>query len=96
MRKSSCILALAALAISAPRADERRFGFTYEPEVQTKGVLEFEQWITLRTQRNQDVGQDNYNKWEFAEELDTVSPTVIRSPLIFSPRTKASVIQPPG
>ena len=70
MRKSSCILAVAAVAITAARADERRFGFTYEPEVQTKGVLEFEQWITLRTQRNQDVGQDNYNKWEFAEELE--------------------------
>jgi len=97
MRKSSCILAVAAVAITAARADERRFGFTYEPEVQTKGVLEFEQWITLRTQRNQDVGQDNYNKWEFAEELEYgVTDRYSVSAFTFSPRTKASAIQPPG
>src|SRR5436190_22284971 len=69
MKKSTYAL-LAVACAGTVRADERRFGYTYEPEVQTKGVLEFEQWVTLRTQRNDDVGQENYNKWEFASELE--------------------------
>jgi hypothetical protein len=54
------------------RADERRFTYTYEPEVLPKGGLEFEQWVTLRTQRTAggEVQQDNYNLWEFREELE--------------------------
>lgn len=51
-------------------ATERYFTYTYEPEVLPQGAAEFEQWITLRTQRNNPVGQDNYNKWEFREEFE--------------------------
>jgi len=53
-------------------ADERRFTYTYEPEVLPKGGLEFEQWVTLRTQRTSDaeVKQGNYNLWEIREELE--------------------------
>src|SRR3954465_12638364 len=31
------------------QADERRFTYTYEPETELKGGMEFEQWVTLRT-----------------------------------------------
>ena len=60
------------LWLSVVTADERRFTYSYEPEVLPKGALEFEQWITLRTQRTKDaeVKQDNYNLWEFREELE--------------------------
>ena len=56
----------------AARADERRFTYTYEPETMPAGGREFEQWVTLRTQRTKDgeVQQQNYNKWEFREELE--------------------------
>ena len=60
------------LVLATARADERRFTYTYEPEVPLKGTLEFEQWVTLRTQRTKDgtVQQGNYNKWELREELE--------------------------
>jgi hypothetical protein len=60
------------LCLSSAQADERRFTYTYEPEVLPKGGLEFEQWITLRTQRTSDaeVKQGNYNLWEFRQELE--------------------------
>lgn len=68
--KKAYFLAVATAALAATRADERRFTYTYEPEVQTKGAMEFEQWVTLRTQRNSSVGQENYNRWEMREELE--------------------------
>src|SRR5437762_5180985 len=60
------------LCLSAANADERRFTYSYEPEVLPKGALEFEPWITLRTRRTKDaeVKQDNYSLWEFREELE--------------------------
>lgn len=60
------------LSLATARADERRFTYTYEPEILPKGGLEFEQWVTLRTQRTSDaeVKQGNYNLWEFREELE--------------------------
>ena len=63
------LLAAGALAVPA-RADERRFTYTYEPETQLAGAAEFENWITLGTQRNSTVGQDNYNQWDFRQELE--------------------------
>ena len=53
-------------------ADERRFTYVYEPEVLPKGAMEFEQWITLRTQRTGGgaVQQGNFNRWELREELE--------------------------
>jgi hypothetical protein len=53
-------------------ADERRFTYTYEPETLPQGGMEFEQWITLRTQRTSggEVQQENYNLWELREELE--------------------------
>jgi hypothetical protein len=51
-------------------ATERYFTYTYEPETLPAGAAEFEQWITLRTQRNDQVGQHNYNRWELREEFE--------------------------
>ena len=63
---------LGAVTLTSTRADERRFGYTYEPEVLPKGGMEFEQWVTLRTQRTGGaaVNQSNYNAWELREELE--------------------------
>lgn len=51
-------------------ANERLFTYSYEPETMPQGAFEFEQWLTLRTQRNKAVGQQNYNKWEIRESLE--------------------------
>jgi hypothetical protein len=60
------------ICMSALHADERRFTYTYEPEVLPRGGMEFEQWVTLRTQRTSgaEVKQGNYNLWELREELE--------------------------
>src|SRR5690242_16762855 len=60
------------LCLAVARADEKRFTYTYEPELLPKGGMEFEQWITLRTQKTAggEVHQDNYNLWEIREELE--------------------------
>lgn len=60
-------LSLASIGVLA---DQRRFTYTYEPEVLPQGAAEFEQWVTLRTQRTDDVGQENYNRWELREEFE--------------------------
>jgi hypothetical protein len=54
---------------SAP-AIERIFTYTYEPETLPQGVAEFEQWVTLRTGRSEEVGQENYNRWDLREEFE--------------------------
>ncbi len=60
------------LCLQAARADEKRFTYSYEPETLPQDAMEFEQWITLRTQRTKggEVKQQNYNKWEVREELE--------------------------
>ena len=63
------VLATGALAVTL-RADERRFTYTYEPETPVAGALEFENWVTLGTQRNSTVGQKNYNQWDLRQELE--------------------------
>lgn len=62
----------AGLSLAVASADDRRFTYTYEPELLPQGGLEFEQWVTLRTQRTAggEVHQDNYNLWEIREELE--------------------------
>lgn len=52
------------------RATERYFTYTYEPEVFPQGAAEFEQWITWRAFRSNNVGQDNFNRWQFREEFE--------------------------
>jgi len=63
------LLATSALVVSL-HADERRFTYTYEPETPPAGALEFENWVTLGTQRNATVGQKNYNQWDLRQELE--------------------------
>ena len=60
----------AGFCLAETRADERRFTYTYEPETMPKGGKEFEQWVTLGTQRNNKVGQQNYNLWEIREAFE--------------------------
>jgi hypothetical protein len=63
------LLATSALVVPS-RADERRFTYTYEPETLPAGAIEFENWVTLGTQRSAAVGQKNYNQWDFRQELE--------------------------
>lgn len=71
MKKAIVTLSAAVvLALTSAEASQRYFTYTYEPETMPAGAAEFEQWITLRTQRNDTVGQDNYNKWELREEFE--------------------------
>src|SRR5882724_4239946 len=58
------------LAAGPTSAVERFFTYTYEPETSPQGLLEYEQWITLRAGRNSTVGQEQYNRWEFRQELE--------------------------
>jgi len=59
-----------ALCLATAQANDRLFTYTYEPETMPQGGREFEQWMTLRTQRNAAVGQENYNKWELRSSLE--------------------------
>ena len=34
------------------------------------GAIEFEQWVTARLGRNKTVGQENFNQWDFREEIE--------------------------
>jgi hypothetical protein len=63
---------LTAAALIAARADERRFTYSYEPEVLPKGALEFEQWLTLGSQRTSagSVNKENFNRFDIREELE--------------------------
>jgi len=65
-------LLLGVILLAEVCADERRFTYIYEPELLPKGAVEFEQWITLRTQRTAagEVKQGNFNRWEIREELE--------------------------
>jgi hypothetical protein len=63
----ACVLFGLCLSASA---NERMFGYTYEPETMPKGGWEFEQWVTWRSQRNGTVGQDNFNRWEFRDSIE--------------------------
>ena len=51
-------------------ADERVFTYSYEPGTIPKGELEFEQWITARAGRNTAVGQNDFYRLQFREEIE--------------------------
>ncbi len=65
-------LLASALSLQTTPATERLFTYTYEPETLPEGGMEFEQWVTLRTQRTKggSVNQENFNRWELREELE--------------------------
>lgn len=56
--------------LMSAHADERRFGYTYEPETLPAGALEFENWVTLRAGRSTAVGQENFNRWDLRQEVE--------------------------
>jgi hypothetical protein len=59
-------------ALHTAMGTERIFTYSYEPETMPQGALEFEQWVTLRTQRTKrgDVKKQNFNRWDIREELE--------------------------
>ncbi|MFM1767575.1 MAG: hypothetical protein RJA22_104 [Verrucomicrobiota bacterium] len=63
------LLAL-GLGTAALPAHERRFTYVYEPETLPAGALEFENWTTLRAGRSEEVGKENYNRWDLRQELE--------------------------
>ena len=65
-------LLVCGLGMGVVSANDRRFTYSYEPETMPKGAMEFEQWITLRTQRTKEgsVQQENFNEWEIRESLE--------------------------
>src|SRR5580765_8584846 len=67
---SAVTLLAGILSLAVAQADERRFAYSYEPETMPKGGTEFEQWVTLRTQRSKTVGQQNFNLWEIREAIE--------------------------
>ncbi len=58
------------VCVTSIRADERRFTYVYEPETLPAGVFEVENWVTLGAGRNTTVGQENYQRWDFRQELE--------------------------
>src|SRR4051794_24584011 len=64
------VLAGLALWTASVSANERFFGYSYEPETMPQGAYEVEQWFTLRSGRNSAVGQKNFNRWEFRTEAE--------------------------
>src|SRR2546426_3879529 len=70
-QNKGCLAVLAgALTLQSASGTERIFTYSYEPETMAQGAMEFEQWVTLRTQRNKAVGQQNFNRWELREEFE--------------------------
>lgn len=72
VRSHAVAITAFSLVVLSASADDRRFTYTYEPEVLPAGAMEFEQWVTLRTQRTEggEVQQENYNRWDVREELE--------------------------
>jgi len=67
--KNSLLLGILLVA-GTVFADSRLFTYTYEPETEPSGDWELEQSITSRLGRDAAVGQQNYQKWEFATEVE--------------------------
>jgi hypothetical protein len=59
-----------ALLAGTLHADNRLFTYTYEPETEPRGDWEYEQTVTARVGRNTAVGQQNYQLWEFFQEIE--------------------------
>lgn len=69
-QKIFVVFTLVQLNLQTAWCNERTFAYSYEPETMPAGVLEFEQWVTLRSMRNKAVGQKNFSLWELREELE--------------------------
>jgi hypothetical protein len=53
--------------VSAAHADARRFTFVYEAPTLPKGVIEYEQWVTLKTHKEID---SNFTRLDFRHEFE--------------------------
>lgn len=51
-------------------ADNRLFTYTYEPETEPRGDWEYESTVTSRLGRNAAVGQQDYQLWQFRQEIE--------------------------
>jgi len=61
------LIVLAVAAATAPAgADERKFTYVYEAKTLPRSVLEFEQWMTMRT----DKGDGDFVRIDFREEFE--------------------------
>ena len=60
------VIAVATI-VSSAHASERRFTFVYEATTQPKGTLEFEQWVTWKTEKESDR---NFGRFDFRHELE--------------------------
>ena len=56
-----------ALICPATQAGERRFTYVYEATTQPKGMVEFEQWVTWKTDKNTD---SKFDRIDFRHELE--------------------------
>ena len=69
----------ATLIVGTARADHRIFTYTYEPEAEPKGDLEYEQSVTFRAGRNSAVGQRDYSRWQFRHPKGRPDQTIEQS-----------------
>jgi hypothetical protein len=69
-RLALALILTGVMAGGTASATERVFTYTYEPETLPKGAWELEQWVTWRGRRNSTVGQDDYSRWQFREEIE--------------------------
>ncbi|KAB2653517.1 MAG: hypothetical protein DVB33_02780 [Verrucomicrobia bacterium] len=70
MKSIATRILFAAFIASSALADERIFTYSYEPSVEPKGDLEFEQHVTSRIGRNADVGQPSFHRVQIREEIE--------------------------
>jgi len=60
-------LLLVASTASSANASERRFAYSYEATTHAKGEVEFEQWVTWKTDK---VDDSSFNRFDFRHELE--------------------------
>lgn len=69
--KNRTLILLAFLVMAGNvLASERHFTYSYEPETMPAGAAEVEQTTTWRGLRSNDVGQENYSKFELRESFE--------------------------
>lgn len=61
------VLSLAALTLSSSAlAGDRRFTYSYDTTTLKAGEVEFEQWVTWKTDK---ASNSSFNRFDFREEL---------------------------
>ncbi|MSR89002.1 MAG: hypothetical protein EXS67_05060 [Candidatus Margulisbacteria bacterium] len=78
---------LVGLGVSVVSADERRFAYNYEADTLPQGHLEFENWVTLRT------GKENghYSRWDLRHEVEYGLTDHLSTALYFNMSQKDTV-----